>query len=190
MVTIGFIVEGASEKILFDSENFRNYLTSININYIPDVINAEGCDNLLPHNIEEYTTILKNKGAKKIFVITDLDTDECVTKTKERIEPSEIHQCVVSKKAIEAWFLSDTETMRKYFSAPDFIFDNPEDLANPFDEIHKLKLQHLQRGLGTSKIKLAKSLINIGLSFENILKHPNCSSAKYFNSKLLQYSNN
>ncbi len=95
---IGFIVEGSSEKIFFDSPNFKKYLSSININYIPEIINAEGNGNLLPHNIEELTKILINKGATKIFIVTDLDTDKCVTKTKDRIKPHEIHQCIISKK--------------------------------------------------------------------------------------------
>lgn len=190
MVTIGFIVEGFSEKILFDSQNFKNYLSSLNINYIPEIINAEGNGNLLPHNIMEFTTSLVNKGATKIFIITDLDTDLCVTKTKERINAIDIHQCIISKKTIESWFLADTETMKGYFKTVHFKCENPEDIENPFNEIDLLMHKFLNRGLGTSKIKLAKSLVNNGLSFENILKHPNCHSAKYFHNKLIQYSNN
>jgi hypothetical protein len=190
MVTIGFIVEGSSEKILFDSQNFKDYLSGINVNYIPEVINAEGNGNLLPHNIEEFTNTLINKGASKIFIVTDLDLDLCVTKTKERINGTDIHQCIISKKAIEAWFLADTTTMKSYFKTAQFKCDHPEDIENPFNEIDLLMRKFLNRGLGSSKIKLAKSLVNNGLSFQNILNHPNCSSAKYFHNKLIQYSNN
>ena len=190
MVKIGFIVEGFSEKIFFDSPNFKKYLSGLNINYIPEIINAEGNGNLLPHNIEELTKVLISKGAIKIFIVTDLDTDKCVTKTKDRIKPIEIHQCVISKKAIESWFLADTETMRKYFKTIDFECQNPEDIENPFTEIDKQKQLFLNRGIGSSKVKLTTALVNLGLSFENILKHPNCTSAHYFHNKLIQYSKN
>lgn len=189
MVKIGFIVEGFSEKIFFDSPKFRKYLSDLNIDYISEIINADGNGNLLPHNIEEFTKILINKGATKIFIITDLDSDQCVTKTKDRIKPNEIHQCVISKKAVESWFLADTETIRKYYKTINFECLNPEDLENPFKEIDSQKKIFLNRGIGSSKIKLTNSLVNLGLSFENILKHPNCESAKYFHSKLIQYSN-
>lgn len=190
MVTIGFIVEGFSEKIFFNSESFKKYLSSININYIPEVINAEGSGNLLPHNIEEFTNTLVAKGANKVFIITDLDLDLCVTKTKERINPSLIHHCIISKKAIEAWFLADTITMKYYLKTSQFTCDNPEEIENPFNEIGLHMQKFLNRGLGNSKIKLANTLVNCGLSFQNILNHPNCNSAKYFHNKLIHYSNN
>lgn len=189
MVKIGFIVEGDTEKILFSSTAFQNYLTSINVNYIPQIINAEGNGNLLPHNIREFTQTLIDKGAEKIFVITDLDTDECITKTKERIQPSEIHQCIISKKAIESWFLADTQTIRKFLKSEDFICQNPEIFDNPFEEIKSQRIALNNRGIGDKKI-LVKNLLNLGLSFENIISNENCSTAQYFHNKLIQYSNN
>lgn len=189
MVTIGFIVEGDTEKILFSSTAFQNYLTSINVNYIPQIINAEGNGNLLPHNIREFTQTLIDKGAEKIFIITDLDSDECVTKTKERINPYNIHQCIISKKAIESWFLADTETIRKYLNSDDYICEMPETIENPFEEIKNQRMTRINKGVSDKKI-LVKTLLNLGLSFESITSNPNCNSAKYFHNKLIQYSNN
>ena len=122
MVTIGFIVEGPSDKIFFESEQFRNYLKELTINFIPEVINANGNGNLLPKNINEFTESLIAKGATHIFIITDLDADKCVTLTKERIKPLAIHKCIVVKKDIEAWFLADSKTMSLFLIAtPSFI---------------------------------------------------------------------
>jgi len=189
MVTIGFIVEGDTEKILFSSPAFQNYLTSINIKYIPEIINAGGNGNLLPHNISELSQILVNKGAQKIFVITDLDNDACVTQTKERIKPADIHQCIISKKTIESWFLADTQTIRKYLNSADFTCLDPENINNPFDEIKTQRMLLQNRGVSDKKI-LVKNLLNLGLSFENIIANPNCTTANYFHNKLIAYSNN
>lgn len=189
MVTIGFIVEGDTEKILFSSDAFKDYLTSININYIPEIINAGGNGNLLPHNITEFTQILVNKGAEKIFIITDLDTDECVTKTKQRINPTDIHQCIISKKAIESWFLADTDTIRKYLNSNNYVCETPETIENPFEEIKNQRMLNINKGVSDKKI-LVRTLLNLGLSFNTIISNPNCTTAGYFHNKLLQYSNN
>ncbi len=189
MVTVGFIVEGDTEKILFSSTAFQNYLTSININYVPEIINAKGYNNLLPHRIEEFTTILIDKGATKIFIITDLDFDECVINTKKRIKASEIHQLIVCKKTIEAWFLADTKTIRKYLNSDKYICEALETIENPFEEIKIQRMSHINKGVSDKKI-LVKTLLNLGLSFESITSNINCPSAKYFHNKLIQYSNN
>lgn len=189
MVKVGFIVEGDSDKIFFESENFRNYLQELSISFIPEVINANGNGNLLPKNISEYSKALISKGATHIFVVTDLDTDKCVTLTKERINPSVNHKCIVVKKDIEAWFLADTNTMRTFFENTDFICENPESIENPFNEIHNRRLEFQCRGISNSKIKLANTLVNIGLSFQSMLKHHNVTSVKYFDSKLKELSN-
>ena len=52
---LGFIVEGATEKIILQHSDFFRYLDSLHVDYIPDVIDAEGNGNLLPHNINAYT---------------------------------------------------------------------------------------------------------------------------------------
>ncbi len=187
MVKYGFIVEGNTEKILFRSEAFLNYMKSLNIDFIPEIIDAKGSGNLLPHHISEFTQILIDKGAITIFIISDLDTDECITKTKERIKPTEIHQCIINKKMIEAWFLADIEAMRNYLGSTDFICNNPEDIENPFEEIKKQRLTFKNKGVNDKKI-LARNILSSGLSFERITSNLQCSSAIYFHNKLIQHS--
>ena len=51
MVKIGFIVEGATEKIILESSDFFAYLKSLSVNFISDIIDAEGSGKLLPQNI-------------------------------------------------------------------------------------------------------------------------------------------
>jgi len=58
MVKLGFIVEGATEKIILEQSDFFNYLSSLKIDFIGDVEDAEGNGNLLPHNIEKHTGTL------------------------------------------------------------------------------------------------------------------------------------
>ena len=79
--------------------------------------------------------------------------------------------------------------MRKYFNSDDYICESPELIDNPFDEIKNQRLQHVNKGVSDKKI-LVKTLLNLGLSFNKITSNPNCKSAQYFNSKLIQHSKN
>ena len=101
MVKLGFIVEGETEKILLESEIFKDLLSKFKLDYVSEIVDAGGNGNLLPKNIEKLSAILIDKGASKIIVLTDLDKDKCVTETKNRISPLENHICVISKKEIE-----------------------------------------------------------------------------------------
>lgn len=102
MVRLGFIGEGDTEKIVLESATFQNHLRSLGIDFVEDVINAEGNKNLLPHNIEAHTQTLQDKGATKIVILTDLDEDKCITLTKDRIKPLDCHVTIVSIKEIES----------------------------------------------------------------------------------------
>ena len=187
MVKLGFIVEGDTEKIILESDNFIKLLEKLRINFIPEIINTKGNGNLLPHNIEKHSQLLIDKGATKIVILTDLDEDSCITLTKERIKPLENHIVVVSVKQIESWFLADTLAMRTFFSDETYEEQNPESHLIPFVEIHRLKLEKVGSGIGKSKIKLANTLVNrVDFSIERAAEHPNCSSAKYFIDKIKQ----
>lgn len=83
MVKLGFIVEGGTEKILLQSDGFQEYLRKLELDFIEDVIDVDGLGNLLPKFLEPITDILMDKGATHIFILTDLDEDKCITKTKE-----------------------------------------------------------------------------------------------------------
>ena len=187
MVKLGFIVEGDTEKILLESETFKNLLSNLNLDYIPEIINVEGNGNLLPHNIEKHSEILLSKGATQIVILTDLDEDKCVTETKNRIKPLELHICIISKKMIESWFLADTQALQSFIKSNKFQCDNPEAVAQPFEEIKALRISYLNRGIGDKKI-LAKFMLRNNFSFEKAASHPNCTSAKYFIDKLKSLS--
>jgi hypothetical protein len=187
VVKLGFIVEGATEKILFGSDTFAAYLTSLNIEFVPEIINAKGIGKLLPHYISEFTEILKDKGATKIFIIADLETDPCVTKTKGRITPGNIHQCIISRKAIESWYLADSDAMQNFLGTTEYTCHDPENIDNPFEEIKTQRKRYRNRGLSDKKM-LARNILGCGLSFEKITANPACTSAQYFHKKLIHYS--
>ncbi len=186
MVKIGFIVEGATEKIILDSEGFRSFLVKNKIAFVPNVIDATGNGNLLPKNIDPFISRLIDQDATVIFVLTDLDEDLCITRTKQRLELPVNHVAIVSVKQIESWFLADSEAMGRFLSSPDFFFDNPESVNNPFAEIERLGLVYNGRGLKYKKVLANKIVHKSGFSIERAANHPNCPSAKYFLAKLLE----
>ena len=186
MTRVGFICEGHTEKILLESVAFRGLLTLLHIESL-QVINAEGCDNLLPHNIGPYTTILEDAGAQFVILLTDLDDDACITETKKRISAREQDIMIVAVKKIEAWFLASTSAMNKLLETSDFRFDNPEQEKDPFETINKLLTDSLGRGIGkksAGKKKLINRLLQNGLDLSEAAAHPNCPSAAYFLKKL------
>jgi hypothetical protein len=180
-VKLGFIVEGDTEKILLDSPEFKSFLFSQNISFVDPVINAGGNGNLLPHNIIEYIDVLKQKGADKIIVLTDLDEAKCFTEVKNRIDGQDLIICIAKKK-IESWFLSDTNALSSLLRARESC-EFPEDVINPFEYLSERRQFHQGRGFGDKKI-LAKLMLRNGFSIENAMDHPNCPSAKYFYNKL------
>ncbi|MBC7864026.1 MAG: hypothetical protein IAF38_13705, partial [Bacteroidia bacterium] len=180
----GFIVEGDTEKILLESPAFKNLLTSLEIDHVANIVNVVGNNNLLPHLIQEHSNILYKNGAEKIVILTDLDEDLCVSQTKERISPQENHFCVISKKTIEAWFLADQIAFGSFLGITDFTCDNPEGYKSPFEEIKRLRLEYLNRGVNDKKILARIMLYKSNFSFERAANHPNCTSAKYFIEKL------
>ena len=186
MVKLGFIVEGATEKIILEKSDFFSHLRSLNIDFIPEVIDAEGNGNLLPHNIEKLTRILEQKGATTIIILTDLDTNECITHTKDRIGANDNHKVTVSIKAVEAWFLSDTEAMCKFLNDSSFVFEHPESVASPYDELRNIRLKVRNKGVGTKTILANIMVHRMGFSVLRAAKHPGCASARYFIDKVQQ----
>lgn len=181
---LGFIVEGDTEKMILESSDFREFLREHSIDFIKEVINVKGNNNLLPHKIVEYTKILVDNGVTQIIILTDLDDDLCITETKNRIAPRENQIAVISVKQIEAWFLSDTNAIKQFLKTEDYTCENPELISDPFDEIRKLRIQYSGRGI-QGKLTLAKLMIDkYSFSIVRAAKHPNCNSAKYFLEKL------
>lgn len=189
MVKLGFIVEGDTEKILLESKAFKNFLNELQINYVPEVINAKTQSMLLPNKREEFTEILRDKGATKIVILTDQDKDSCISQTKARICPDENQICIIAKKEIESWFLADNLAMAQFLGLTTFSYLNPELPESPIKEIKELRLQYQNKGVSDKKI-FAKLILNKNnFSLRRAAAHPNCSSAKYFIDKLIQLSN-
>ncbi len=184
MVNIGFICEGFTEELILESENFNSLLQDFNIQNV-GLINVKGNSNLLPHRIIQHQEFLFEEGASKIFILTDLDKDECITKTKLRITESPNQVIIIAVKQIESWFLADNQTMSKILDE-DFNFEFPENVDIPIETIRKIHFDKFNRGLvgKDEKLRLAKKMLNAGFSVQNAANHPNCPSAKYFLTKL------
>lgn len=188
MVKIGFICEGQTEQIFLQSDRFRELLASLNIESLP-VIDAEGAGNLLPHNISGYIERLEKQGAQTIFILTDLDEDICITKTKDRIGARPQDIVVIAVKKIEAWFLACSPAMQNLLVQPNFTFISPENENHPFETINQLLIKYQGRGIGkksAGKIKLVFRMIEAGLNLSDAAVHPNCPSAKYLLKKLAE----
>jgi len=190
MVKVGFICEGYTEQILLSSDKFQQFLTSKNLQSV-DIINATGAGNLLPHNIGGYIQSLEKGGAEAIFILTDLDNDVCITKTKERIKARHKDTVIIAVKKIEAWFLANDEAMQLLLTQPGFSYPTPENESEPFEIINTLLVEFTGRGVGkktAGKIKLVSRFLESGLDLQHSAIHPNCSSAKYFTNKLTEVS--
>lgn len=179
MVKVGFIVEGKTEKIIIESDKFKEFLLNNDYELVTPVIDAKGGGNLLPSNIEPFIKRLKDSQADRIVVLTDLEDEICVDKVKKRIGHSEIKAIFVAVKAIEAWFLADTKAMQKLLNNNDFVEEFPEYTEKmPQERIQELAIKYTNRGIGSSKPMFARKMLKWGFSIENSANHPNCPSAK------------
>lgn len=103
---------------------------------------------------------------KKIVILTDLDENVCITKTKERISVIEDTTVVIAVRQIESWFLACTPTMCALLKDDSFSFDFPEREKVPFLTINNLLIEKTGRGIGrymNGKVKLIKRLLPPGL---------------------------
>ncbi len=191
MVRIGFVVEGDGEKLLIESANFRNWATQQGLEICDPVINACGGGNLCSKQIDVYITQCLNQAKPdKIVVLTDLECDPCVTAVKRRIGNQGVAKVFVAKKAVEAWFLADTQAINKWLGQTDFVEANPElTLEMPWQRlkqiVHELEQQGIKvRGPGDKLPFTKKMLKHYGFSIERAANHPHGASAKYFLEKL------
>lgn len=183
MVKVGFIVEGACERIVIESAAFKNFLQRNGFELVEPVIDANGADNLLPHNIEPFIGVLEANGAERLYILTDSDGLP-LEKVKERINHEKITEYFIPVKAIEAWFLADIEAMRRFLQLEDFTGeDYPEETPKlPWERIKEIVEETRSvKGRGKNKVAFAKRMITYwGFSIENAAQHPNCPSAKNF----------
>jgi len=184
MVNISFIVEGKVEKIFIDNLNNTGWLNSKNIKQVGPVIDAKGGGNLNSNNLVFFIEQSKIFNPDKIIILSDLENEPCYTKAKERLGNCNIGIIVIAKKAIEAWFLADSELVETLTNGKEKNFEYPEETnLMPYDTFKNLLLKHTSRGSG-SKVAFAKKVLKNGFSIDRASEHNNCKSAKYFINKL------
>lgn len=178
MVKLGIICEGESEKIIFDSTDFKALMNSYEIDLV-DVVVAGSKTQYRADFLPRHRQILLDKGAKRILALVDLDDDQCITLTKQTVPSFDDQTVVVAVREFENWYLADTETLGR-FTGKTQVVDHPENYKEPLDKIISLYGKRFPK----SKPKLANNMKRCGFSIERAAEHPNCPSARYFLSKL------
>ena len=193
MVTVGFVVEGDSDKYLVESELFRKWLREeCNLKVVDKVANAKG--NMCSRYIENQVRLLRQgTNPDKVVVLADLDPDErvpCVQKRKKIIGSQGIDLVLIAKKALESWFLADTEAMRRWLGDDTFGEVAPETLTGmPWDRLKELR-DEKGRGPGKNRRIFARKFIrNHGFDVRRAAQHANCPSANYFVERLCALGN-
>lgn len=178
MVKVGFICEGATEKILIERSDVFDILEEYNLAFSKKVINADGKFNIQNH-LNKFAAILQDDGVTHFVILTDLDDEQCITSKKQQIKIHPNYSVVVAVREIESWYFGDAEALTNYFGAP-IIVAQPESLEEPFATlVEKSKAIKNNRGIG-SKIILAKQMVKSNFSIRRAALHPGCASAGYF----------
>jgi len=186
MVKVGFIVEGATEKIIIESEKFNLWLKSNNIELVSPVIDAKGGGNLLPKNIAPMIELLKNNDAQHIAILTDQENEGSVQAVIDRIFNEDVDSISVAVKAIEAWFLADTQAMNTWLGKDDFYENEPENTADlPWSRLKQITSDLGIRGPGNKVIFTKKMVNKFSYEVENSATHDNCPSATLFLNNLI-----
>lgn len=187
MVKLGFIVEGDSEKIMVESAGFKRWAHAQGLEICSPVINAKGGGNLLPHHMGPMLTQLRRSAPDHIVVLTDLEDALDVAAVKARITDTHTQLIFVAVKALEAWFLADTDAMRSWLKNADFLEQAPEQTAGmPWDRIREVADELGARGPGPSKVIFARKFCGThGYQISNSSAHPACPSATSFHDALV-----
>lgn len=187
VVTVGFIVEGDSEKLLVESPMFTAWLEQHQLQLGP-VINANGINNILTPQHLQTRIQLCQRGTPTptvIVLLLDLEQEPCYTSVKQRIHTDSDTLICIARKAVEAWFLADSEALSKWLGQ-DYTYLNPEATQEmPWETLKILAAQFQSRGTGTSKVMFAKQYLkHKDFCLERAAQHPHCPSAAYFLDKL------
>ena len=190
MVKLGFIVEGDTEKILVESSRFSEWLNAHDLELIRPVLDANGSGNLLPKHLEPMVKLLHAKDAQHIIILTDLENEFDVAVVKQRIANPHTDLIFVAVKAIEAWFLADSQAMCQWLKLDNFFESQPEATkALPWERLNEIAKGLNQRGTGKSKPMFAKRMIkHYGFDVLKAAGHTDCPSAKHFCEGLLGLS--
>lgn len=187
MVRLGFIVEGDSEKIMVESAGFQQWAKDQGLEVCSPVINAKGGGNLLPQHMPALVSRLERSNPQHIVVLTDLEREPDIAAVKARITETHTKLIFVAVKALEAWFLADTDAMRRWLDHPTFVEALPEHTADmPWDRLKEVAKAHNARGPGATKVIFAKKFCGKhNYNLANAAAHPACPSAKAFCAALL-----
>jgi hypothetical protein len=191
MVKVGFIVEGDSEKVLIESAGFRKWAGGQGLEICSPVINAKGGGNLLPHHIKPMLAQFARSQPDRIVILTDLEDAANVEAVKARITTEHTNLIFIAVKALEAWFLADTDAMRRWLNAPEFFEPAPENsLGMPWDRLKEVANANGSRGPGSNKVIFAKKMCGaLQYELERAAAHPACPSAKAFCEGLVALGN-
>ena len=195
MVTVGFVVEGDSEKRLVQSAVFRQWLREdCNLEVVDPVIDAAGSGNMCSRNIGVLVGNLRAEAnPDKVVVLADLDPDTCapcVQARKDIIGSQDIDLVAIARKAIESWFLADTEAMRRWLGDDTFWEAAPETLAGmPWDRLKELR-DAKGRGPGKDRFVFTRKFIrDHRFDVRRAAQHAQCPSADYFVKRLCALGN-
>jgi len=184
MVDIGFLVEGETEEILINHLKNIDWFEQFGINIV-SVINLKGNGNFCAKNIEKFIIQAKAFEPKHIILLTDLECDPCIEKTKERLGDCSDCITIIARKAIESWILADTNLMQTITNNKEFIYNTPETTSTmPFDEIVSVLKDNNAKGTGPSKPRFLKRVIKQGFDIDSANQHLNIPSLNYFIDKL------
>lgn len=184
MVAIGFITEGACERIVLKSPAFQAYLKRHDIIQVGDVIDMGGKGNLGESNkrMASQVETLRVSGANWIIILRDFDNAESFAIAKQEVlQATDIITCIAVQE-LEAWFLADSDVLSNLFQTK-FYCENPEQILKPSNELDILRQRYVNKGISDKKA-FARIIINNGFTIENAAQHSNCPSATYFLTKL------
>ena len=191
MVKIGFVVEDDAMRLVIESMSFTHIIESLGIESV-GVFSADGRDWFRHKNekINSFMMIFQQSGADYIYFLMDLEDDSCITLSKKKIyKYSDNQVSIVVVKAIESWFLADSQTLSSIFNQ-EYYYSNPELMdATPFDTLREEFIRLTGRGIGKRRNLHTKMMISNGFSVVNAASHTDCRSAKYFINSLKENRN-
>lgn len=179
MVKIGFIVEGDTESIIVNSPAFIAFLRTNNFELVTPVIDAKGGGNLLPKYVDNFVARLRNVGAERSCILTDLEDAASVADVRARIAHQDVDISFIAVKAVEAWFLADSEAMKKWLKVDTFNEELPEATTEmPWDRLKVISRELGKQGPGSSKTAFARRMVtHHGFDIQSSARHPACPSA-------------
>ena len=129
----------------------------------------------------------------KVVVLADLDPEKrvpCVQARKKIIGSQGIDLIAIAKKAMESWFLADTEAMRRWLGDDTFYEVAPETLTGmPWDRLKELRDKR-GRGPGRERLVFTRKFIrDHRFDVRRAAQHAQCPSARYFLERLCVLGN-